>query len=64
MKNLSQLLACYLLRILPQGFTLNGIKANCKDKKKKRKLKTSRQNMCTERKGAGGGALYWRNFAF
>lgn len=37
MKNLPQLLDCCLLKILPQGFALNGIKANCKAKQKKKK---------------------------
>lgn len=41
MKNFPHLLDCCLLKILPQGFRLNAIKANCKAKplKKKRREK-------------------------
>lgn len=49
MKNFPHLLDCCLLKILPQGFRLNAIKANCKAKPlKKRKEKRKTQNLKME----------------
>lgn len=61
MKNLLQLLDCYLLKILPQGFTLNGIKANCKAKQKKKKTQNLKVKYLYWKKG---GKKIWGNVAF